>query len=95
MTADPLFVWSYFARWWDCTADALDMGSRPGELPGLNTVRWSYVDLYETEDTTTAHTQAEAEATFRDRYPWITTFHVRLVGEHRPAPPKKRTRKKK
>ncbi len=89
----PRYVWGYFARWWDCVDEMLDMGKDEDELPGINAESWWYCDLYETDDDCIAETQAEAEAIFRHRYQWIEVFHVTLRGEYKP-PAKKKARRK-
>lgn len=94
---DPLarrYRWNFWARWWDCVAESLDMEASRGALPGMLAEHWSYLDLYETEDQCIATTPAEAEAHFTALYPWIPVYHITLLGEHIPAP-KSRTRPKK
>jgi len=89
----PRYVWGYFARWWDCVDEMLDMEACKGSMPGLLAERWWYCDLYETECECIAETQAEAEAIFRSRYPWIEVYHITLRGEYRPPAKKKALRK--
>jgi hypothetical protein len=89
----PRWVWGYFARWWDCVDEMLDMEACNGSIPGVLAERWWYCDLYETECECIAETQAEAEAIFRHRYPWIEVFHVTLRGEYKPPAKKKAPRK--
>lgn len=89
----PRYVWGFYARWWDYISECLDMCGHAGTIPGLIQERWSYLDLYETEDTIIADTQGQAEAEFERRYPWITIYHTTLRGEYRPEPPKKARRK--
>jgi hypothetical protein len=91
------FHWGFYARWWDCVREQLDMETGRCLL-ALNTQEWSYVELYEIEDDCIAATQDTAVAIFRWRYPWIENYHITLNGpvkKKKPATLRKRRKKKK
>jgi len=71
----PLYHWGFYARWWDCVRERMDIETGLGKLP-LFERQWSYVDLYEVECGCIARTQDDALKIFNHRYPWIENFHV-------------------
>lgn len=91
-TPPDSYRWVFRARWWDCVREGLDM-SMGENLTGLPDQEWSYVDLYETEDTCIAPTAQAAANHFQRLYPWIENFHITLLGEHRPTPPKSKRKR--
>lgn len=90
METTTRYVWVFWARWWECVSDGIDLCGMTGTIPGLIQEKWSYVDLWETEETIISPTQEAAEAEFENRFPWIEVYHTSLLGEYRP--PKKKAK---